>query len=173
MINKAFLHPAIRARMDWIIEKGRAFGLDPEVTSGWRTIGVQRGLFQDCLDGTATHRVKHPGCSQHEFGFAFDMLPRRRFPRIGPRTGGGFDIDQSFLQEAGRVTGLTGSGIHFAVFPAAVWDPHMTRTFGVDCSTCTPRKTVGSGVNPFRDFGVLFSDPRQDPRSFPLFRPHY
>jgi len=159
MINKAFLHPAVRERMDLIKKAGDQLGFAPEVTSTFRDRSKQVDLWNKCARGQVSRPVKFPGCSQHEFGFAFDMvaskgariadqpIPGRLemaicgLLGICPQNPTQRDIPsaQFTLQVMGRRMGLTSPAsdpIHFSVFPASVWDPHMRSEFNLECRTC-------------------------------------
>jgi len=79
VINKALLHPWVRWAMQTLLEEGRKAGLNPVVTSAFRDMGSQRALLQRCQrgEGVRGFPVKDPLCSQHVWGFAFDMEAQR------------------------------------------------------------------------------------------------
>ena len=79
MINKAQLHPWVRWAMETLLAEGRKAGLNPVLTSGFRDLGSQRALLQRCErgEGVRGFPVKDPLCSQHVWGYAFDMEATR------------------------------------------------------------------------------------------------
>jgi len=143
-------------------------GWEPQITSTVRDRGRQQELWEDCQFGRAPFPVKQPGCSQHEFGYAFDMkVARGAFVADQPVPGRlatlacsllGICGDpaqrerlpaaQALLQIRGRQLGLStsqGDPVHFSVFPSSVWDPHMRSEFGIGCRTCLPRDDLDLG----------------------------
>lgn len=181
MINKAFLHPAVRQRMDIMVRTAREQGFAPVVRSTVRDSGTQRDLWERCQARAWPFPVKEPGCSQHEWGMAFDLVAtqgatvaNRPVPgRVGiaacailglcPQETPGQDLAaaQFAIQLNGRRLGLStpdSDPIHFSVFPASVWDPHMRSEFGLGCSTCPAAEQFRferrSGLREFVEFGI-------------------
>lgn len=162
MINKALLHPWVRCKAEQLLECGRRFGLAPTLTSAYRTSGEQIAKWNNCILTGARFPVKHPGCSQHEYGLAFDAVanaPRGPGSPVSPGMLVNFVLckilpdnplcagigppppRQAELQALGAEIGLVTSGgrsVHFATFPASVFDSHMQSNFGVNCQTCRP-----------------------------------
>jgi len=178
VINKAFLHPAVRQRMDLMVRVGRQLGLAPEIRSTVRDSGTQIDLWERCRRREASFPVKQPGCSQHEWGMAFDMKATQGTQVMGrplpgrivslacallglcpsPLDPAPLPPAQFSLQLLGRRLGLSSpqsDPIHFSVFPSSVWDPHMKSEFGLGCATCTPRAGQSlSGSLGLREFTV-------------------
>jgi len=182
MINKAFLHPSIRARMDFMMKTGRQFGFAPIITSTVRDRGKQQDEWNKCQRGASRFPVKEPGCSQHEYGYAFDMqVTKGAFVADQPVPGkisalacavlgicpeGGERLDlpsgQFAVQLQGRKLGLSNSQsdpIHFSIFPSATWDPHMRSEFGIGCRTCRPPELLDPTSLEFIQF--QFPSPRR------------
>lgn len=167
-------------------------GFAPVIRSTYRDRGTQTNLWNRCQRREASFPVKEPGCSQHEFGYAFDMVA----------TGGAFVADapvpgrvsqilcgvfgicgdqversdqpaaQFALQLMARKIGLSTSAsdkIHFSIFPSSVWDPHMRSTFGLGCRTCVPDRIPLSGADLGFDEFVVPGLGRKKPRSFSGF----
>jgi len=164
MINKAFLDPWVRHKMEELVELGVRADLAPIVTSAFRDPGTQRDLFQRCQNaqpGQTGFPVKRSPCSSHEWGFSFDSRPTTRLDPIGGPPGSrspglaalfchffpdvcrqrvDLDIAPIVYGEIGRGIGLRWSSrdaVHFSAFTAGEWDPHMRNVWGLDCTTCT------------------------------------
>jgi len=71
--------------MEQLLELGREVGLDPQITSAFRDLGKQRDEFRTCLtaQGARGFPVKDPLCSQHVWGYAFDMTAGATPERLG------------------------------------------------------------------------------------------
>ncbi len=164
--------------MDIMVREARDNGWAPIVTSTVRDTGTQQRLWDRCQRGQGPFPVKEPGCSQHEWGMAFDLVATRGAAvrmepvpgrlstaaclllGICPERDDGLDLPaaQALLQIRGRQLGLSTSRsdpIHFSVFPSGVWDPHMRSEFGLGCGTCFPDREFLSGASlGFQDFVV-------------------
>ncbi len=164
MINKAFLDPWVRHKMEELVSLGMELDLAPIVTSGYRDAETQVELFRRCeiaQDDQRGFPVKRSPCSSHEWGFSFDSRPTTRLDPIGGPPGTkspglsdlfchffpdvcrrreDLDIAPLVYGEIGRSIGLRWSprdAIHFGAFTPGEWDPHMRSVWGLDCSTCT------------------------------------
>ncbi len=172
MINTAFLHPWVKWGLRELLRKGLEADIAPVVTSTFRSFETQETEFAKCQTARRGQRgfpVKASFCSQHSYGFAFDMQAQLGLPLIENKvtTPGGLaatwictwlpqatvcqafgqpvtvrtpvPVAQDHLMDLGAQLDFRVSDsdpIHFGTFPAAVWDPHMRSTFGIDCSTC-------------------------------------
>jgi len=164
VINKAFLHPWVREKMQELLIEGQRLGLAPIVTSTYRFGDTQDELMRRCRIAQPEQQgfpVKESPCSQHEWGFAFDANPTVNVPLGGGIPGRGGVLLEVFCKtfpeactarEEGRDTapfalGLVGRDIglewsprdtvHFSAFTPGRWDPHMRSVWGLSCRTCT------------------------------------
>lgn len=161
MINKALLDPWVRQQMDRLLEFGRASGFEPVVTSGWRSFREQERLFLNCvraMPGQTGYPVALPGCSQHEYGLAFDLKATRAATVMGdiPTRGRILlcallpqlcrfdqeipfdppDFEQNLLGTFAKGLGLKwarSDPIHFSACDPATWRLQLPR----HCKTCT------------------------------------
>lgn len=62
--------PWLKIRLEWIIEVYRLVGGRATLTSGRRSLSQQRTLY----DQQTNRPAAFPGCSQHNYGFAADIL---------------------------------------------------------------------------------------------------
>lgn len=78
MINTAFLDPWVKKQMKDLKRWASDVGLNPEITSAWRSTTEQADRYRLCRQGGGARGfpVKESPCSQHEWGFAFDMVAR-------------------------------------------------------------------------------------------------
>lgn len=163
--NLNFLHPWVKARAKYLIDWGTRNLIDPYVTSARRTFDEQKDLWDMCQAkvGRRGFPVKDPGCSQHLYGFAFDMqaqVKRIEAPQVqGPFhlacylypdlwfcPGAGDPLPanvqtnaQRLLCEEARRVGMICSAtdaVHFQTFETKPWNAHMRRYFGASCETC-------------------------------------
>jgi D-alanyl-D-alanine dipeptidase len=65
--------PNLAAGRRLLTDVARANGLNPHVTSIYRSRATQERLYRDYLDGKSRYPAAPPGHSKHEFGQAFDM----------------------------------------------------------------------------------------------------
>jgi len=161
MINKALLDPWVKCKMEELRSALECQGIFGVVTSAYRSTADQRTKFQRCnfSPGDTKFPVKSPGCSQHEYGLAFDMVVGSVTQNIMPgrlsairavlcraRPGLPFCTQpetrspQGIAGDTARSLGLAWSNsdpVHFAAFPAGVFDSHM-RARGFECRTCQP-----------------------------------
>jgi len=168
MINLNLLDPWVKARVKDLKNFADRNLMTANVSSGFRSSQEQWRLWNQCETGAGVRGfpVKHPGCSQHEWGFAVDIEARpdhvnaptamgqwgaaafilcAAFPDLAflcddGRSGAELSNAQRTLGEEARRLGLFWSGsdsVHYSAFPASAWDPHMRRWWGADCRTCT------------------------------------
>ena len=58
----------------WLVALAAAQGWDVDVTSGVRTLAEQQRLLDRRKAGLQQLHVARPGCSQHQYGLAVDMV---------------------------------------------------------------------------------------------------
>lgn len=68
------LHPSFDPWARWIYGVARRHNLRPRVTSDYRSMAEQRRLYIRRAQGKHPFPVAPPGCSQHNYGFARDMV---------------------------------------------------------------------------------------------------
>ncbi|GAG84918.1 unnamed protein product [marine sediment metagenome] len=68
------LHPQVRPAAEWLVMLAAAQGWDVRITSVFRSFREQDGLYQDWIRGRRVLPAAKPGCSQHQYGLAFDMV---------------------------------------------------------------------------------------------------
>lgn len=76
------LHPTVKAAAEYALAVARYYGLQPEVTSGYRSVEEQRRLYNNYLRCLREGRFgREPGCmypanrpgnSAHNYGLAWD-----------------------------------------------------------------------------------------------------
>lgn len=185
MINKALLDPWVRCKLKDLQDFLFCNNVVAVVSSGFRDTSEQTNLFNQCLDPVRGTKfpVKHPGCSQHEHGLAFDLDIR---PLHDPRFIGQFGAlkmaicavrpdlffcarkeqdPHSLAGDYARAIGLNWSAsdpVHFSAFPSAVFNSHM-EALGFNCQTCRP----GPGGVPASFFDFRIPDPSFF--TFPVF----
>lgn len=159
--------------MEWVREEAQRFGMQPRVTSGFRSFSTQTELWNRCVRGESRRAVKHPGCSQHEWGYAFDMvldnppaIMGEGIPRVPgaiarlalcafipqlcqmgtstPRT-----VGREWIKAAVELTGLRSDGFHNQVFQGQLWNDAATAWGGLNCKVCHPRPPIAQGVGGF------------------------
>jgi hypothetical protein len=93
MIALRGLHPHVRAWAEYAHTVARYYGVDPVVTSGFRSMGEQQylrdrwewcvatGRFQDGSTAGCQHGANRPGESAHNYGLAWDAwAPAEHLP---------------------------------------------------------------------------------------------
>jgi len=92
----------------WLVTLAVAQGWDVAITSGFRSLEEQERLYRRWLAGLSPLHAGRPGCSQHNFGFALDMVIAGDF--WGPR-------QKALGWEWARVGGQwnTADPVHFGV----------------------------------------------------------
>lgn len=141
------VHPWLAERIRFLGQVIDIWGGRQVYISGFRTKAEQKRLF----DSTTTRPVASPGCSQHEYGYAVDVLwlPIFNFAdniQLSPRE------TNRAMQDLGRDLGLitverdTG---HFQVFPGSEF-----RDWAVRSGFCEPRVRFG------RNLRLLFQQNR-------------
>lgn len=68
----AGLHPEVLSRAELALAWARYYGLHPEVTSGFRSLGEQARLRSLYDQGRTRYPVNRPGDSAHNYGLAWD-----------------------------------------------------------------------------------------------------
>ncbi len=161
MINKAFLDPWVRCKLDQLRSALECQGIFSVISSGNRSTADQREKFERCEfnPGGTDFPVTSPGCSQHEYGLAFDLVAgsvtfnvmpgrlgtiRAALCRVRPDlpfcTQPETRSPQGIAGDTGRALGLSWSNadpVHFAAFPSGIFNSHM-RARGFSCQTCHP-----------------------------------
>lgn len=76
-MDEALLHPVTREGLELLRRYGAQFGVRFRVTSGYRSIGRQRELYNLWKAGSPLQRlpVAVPGTSTHNYGLALDIVP--------------------------------------------------------------------------------------------------
>lgn len=76
-MDEALLHPVTREGLALLRRYGQRFGIRFRVTSGFRSIGRQRELYNLWKAGSPLQRlpVAPPGTSTHNYGLALDIVP--------------------------------------------------------------------------------------------------
>ena len=67
------LEPWFQPYAEAIVDVARQYGLKPRVTSTFRSLREQRGLYEAYLRGWHPYPVAPPGQSQHNYGLALDL----------------------------------------------------------------------------------------------------
>lgn len=103
------LHPHVSRLVSTIRSSAPAYGFKVKVTSGWRSRERQQELYD--ARASNPYPVARPGRSQHEYGFAVDMVA----------TPGTFQgVLGSWWKSAGGFWSPS-DAIHFQVFSPADW----------------------------------------------------
>lgn len=68
------LHPGFRPYAAALVAVAERYGLNPRVTSTRRSFDDQRRLYERWKSGRNPYPAAAPGCSQHNYGVAFDMV---------------------------------------------------------------------------------------------------
>lgn len=79
------LDPNFRPYAKLLIDALTALGLEPRVTSTYRSLGTQSRLYQAFLAGKSPYPAAPPGGSQHNYRLAFDLVIRDMslMPQVG------------------------------------------------------------------------------------------
>lgn len=130
----AGVHPALKARVQLILNVAARHGGDYRVSSGLRSREQQDSLF--CSPNPFP--VARPGCSQHEYGFAVDVVFSRQ------------DWQRWYLA-VGGLLGLStvpNDPVHLQLFPSAIWSRAMRRYPPCRESrpSCVPQKPSGETI---------------------------
>jgi hypothetical protein len=107
------LHPEIEPWAVWLVNVALAQGWSVRITSAYRSVRAQRGLYNEWLMGKRFLPVAKPGCSQHQYRLAWDMVIAEDFQ--GPRQ----KAIGSAWKEIGGSWGGSKDPVHFGVF----WTP--------------------------------------------------
>jgi hypothetical protein len=67
------LVPELRPYAEALLETLRQAGLNPRVTSTFRSIAAQKALYVDYVQGHSKYPAAAPGHSPHNYGWAFDI----------------------------------------------------------------------------------------------------
>ena len=70
------LHPTFRPYAEHIFAVANYYGLEPRITSAYRSISEQRRLYQRWLRGQNPYPAAAPGRSFHNYGLAIDMVTK-------------------------------------------------------------------------------------------------
>ena len=68
------LDPVLRPWAEWLVMLAAAQGWDVFITSVNRTAKEQEKLYRDWLFGRRRLPAARPWCSQHQYGYAWDMV---------------------------------------------------------------------------------------------------
>ncbi len=77
------MHPEVRERADLSLTWAQRWGINPIVTSAYRSWHSQNELYQRYLRGESSFPANPPGDSAHQFSFAWDSVlpaPYRGLP---------------------------------------------------------------------------------------------
>jgi len=74
---------ALQPWFNWLVQLSVAQGWDVAITSGFRSMEEQERLYRRWKAGLHPLHVARPGCSQHNYGLAVDMVIAGDFQ--GPR----------------------------------------------------------------------------------------
>lgn len=69
-----YLAPELAQAATALVAEAQAAGLQPIVTSTWRTYAEQKKLYDKFLRGESQYPASPPGEGSHEYGWAFDMV---------------------------------------------------------------------------------------------------
>lgn len=104
------LNPQVKPAAEWLVTLAAAQGWDVRITSVYRSMREQDALYQDWIRGRRLLFAAKPGCSQHQFGLAFDMVIAEDWRGPLQRAVGGA------WQEIGGSWAGPGDPVHFGVF---------------------------------------------------------
>ena len=104
------LNPQVRPAAEWLVSLAAAQGWDVRITSVVRSFREQDGLYRDWISGRRILPAAKPGCSQHQYGLAFDMVIAEDYQGPLQRAVGG-----AWGQIGGSWAGPT-DPVHFGVF---------------------------------------------------------
>lgn len=91
------LQPWLQEAAEWLIAVASYNGLNPRVTSTYRSYAKQKALYENYLAGRSQFPAAPPGRSLHQYGRAFDMVVNQEWAyealgslwnRIGGKWGG-------------------------------------------------------------------------------------
>lgn len=68
------LQPSFRPYAVWLYTVAEYNRLRPRITSGYRSVSEQARLYSEYRAGRRAYPAAAPGCSQHNYGLAFDMV---------------------------------------------------------------------------------------------------
>lgn len=74
MASFARLIPELQPWAQKLVDLANRAGVQPRVTSTFRTLAKQQQLYAIWKAGGSPYPVATPGTSSHEFGYAFDMV---------------------------------------------------------------------------------------------------
>jgi len=101
--------PALQPWFTWIVALAVAQRWDVAITSGFRSLEEQRRLRDRWEAGLQLLHAAEPGCSQHNFGFALDMVIAGDF--TGPRQKA---LGFAWAREGGQWS--LADPVHFGIF---------------------------------------------------------
>jgi LAS superfamily LD-carboxypeptidase LdcB len=107
------LHPQLRPWAEWLVQVAVAQGWDVRITSVRRSVREQQMLYSDWIRGRRLLPAAKPGCSQHQYGLAWDMVINEDHQGPFQRAIGG-----AWREAGGSWPGPT-DPVHFGVF----WTP--------------------------------------------------
>jgi len=86
------LQPWLRPYAIWFYQIAQQYGMQPRVTSVYRTWGEQQVLRDRWESGQSQYYAALPGQSKHNYGLAFDMVSRDNtaLGNLWRRMGGGW-----------------------------------------------------------------------------------
>ena len=102
-------HQDLQPWFYWIISLATAQGWDVDVTSGFRSMAEQERLYNRWLSGSQSLHAARPGCSQHNYGYALDLVVSGDF--WGPRQKA---LGYEWARQGGQWN--TADPVHFGVF---------------------------------------------------------
>lgn len=70
-------HPALRPWFQALYDAAEQGGLRPRVTSVYRSVAEQSRLYDRYRLGQTPYPAAPPGCSEHNYGLAVDMVVTR------------------------------------------------------------------------------------------------
>lgn len=70
------LDPRFRPWVQGLLDVGLRYGLNPQVTSTFRSLEEQAQLYREYLAGRHPYPVAPPGESLHNYGLAVDIVSR-------------------------------------------------------------------------------------------------
>lgn len=97
MASFSKLDPRFRPWAEYIYKVAQFNGLNPILTSGYRSIEAQKRLYARWLRGANPYPVARPGTSMHNYGLAIDLVTTNNsalgnyWVSLGGRWGGARD----------------------------------------------------------------------------------